>query len=167
MFYSGEVTKTLADFLIFNACNIRCDACGEGVVDIMLASEAKTLLFHIERLRLLNFVLSLFNITNDSFLFQLCKRVLNGFNIIFLQFTFDDWIIGPIDKGILWCLVLDNAHFSIYIVLHLKVISVKMIRCNIQQNRNVGSEVIHIVQLERTELNDIVGMWIFCNLEGK
>ena len=40
-----------------------------------------------------------------------------------------------------------------------------MIGRDIEQNSDVGTEVIHIVQLEATQFNDVVFMRIFSHLE--
>ena len=42
-----------------------------------------------------------------------------------------------------------------------------MVGRDVQQNSYVCMEVIHIVELERTEFYDIVFMWVFCHLLRK
>ena len=42
-----------------------------------------------------------------------------------------------------------------------------MVRRNVQQHGNIGTEVIHIVQLERRELDDVVFMGFFCHLQSQ
>ena len=42
-----------------------------------------------------------------------------------------------------------------------------MVGGDVQQNGDVGAEVIHVVQLERAQLNHIIGMRVFCHLQGK
>ena len=114
----------------------------------MLARQTETLLFHVKRLGLLNLVLAFLYIANDTFLFQFRERILYGFDVVFLQFSLDDGVVGPVDEGILWRLVLDDTHLGIHIVLHLKVIPVKVIGRDVQQNGNVCTEVVHVIQLE-------------------
>ena len=41
------------------------------------------------------------------------------------------------------------------------VVAVQMIRCDVHQYGDIGTEVIHIVQLERTELDDVIVMVFF------
>ena len=133
----------------------------------MFSLKCKAFLLHVDLDRVFYLKLTIFKVTDCAIFLYLRKRTQMTLDTIFLQFLAYYRIILPIDKRIILRLILKDTHLGINVVLHLKVISVKMIRCNIQQNRNVGSEVIHIVQLERAELNDIVSMWIFCNLEGK
>ena len=40
-----------------------------------------------------------------------------------------------------------------------------MVGGDVEQDGNVCTEVIHIVQLERTELNYVVLMWLLGNLQ--
>ena len=40
-----------------------------------------------------------------------------------------------------------------------------MVGRDIQQDGDIGTEVVHIVQLEGAELNDIVGMRVLCHLQ--
>ena len=40
-----------------------------------------------------------------------------------------------------------------------------MVGRNVQQDGDVSTEVIHVVELEGTEFDDVVFMWIFSHLE--
>ena len=82
----------------------------------------------------------------------------------FTQFFRDYGVVSPIDKGILRRLVLDDAHLRIRVVLHAVVITVQMVGRDIQQNGNIGTEVIHIVQLERRQLDDVILMRLLSHL---
>ena len=42
-----------------------------------------------------------------------------------------------------------------------------MVRGDVEQDGDVGAEVIHIVQLEAAQLDDVVFVRVFCNLQGK
>ena len=42
-----------------------------------------------------------------------------------------------------------------------------MVGRNVQQDGHVGSEIIHIVELERRQFNNIVFVWLFCDLQGE
>ena len=42
-----------------------------------------------------------------------------------------------------------------------------MVWRNIKQNSDIGTEIVHIIELERGQLNDIVFMWILSNLQGQ
>ena len=40
-----------------------------------------------------------------------------------------------------------------------------MVRSNVQQNSNIGTEIVHIVKLEGTQFDDVILVWILCHLE--
>ena len=87
--------------------------------------------------------------------------------MILFQLVFDDGVIVPVNESILVCLVLDNTHLGIHVVLHLEVIAVQMVWSDVQQHGNIGTEVIHIVELEGTEFNDIIFMRVLRNLQSQ
>ena len=148
MLHTGEVAEALADLFFLDTCDVGCNTGCQRVVDIMFTSETETLLFHVEWLRLFNLILAFLDIADDTFLLQLREGVLYGLNVVFLQFPFDDGIVGPVDEGIFGCLVLDDSHLGVHIVLHLEVVAVQMVGGDVQQDGDVGTEVVHVVQLE-------------------
>ena len=78
-----------------------------------------------------------------------------------------DRVIVPENEGVVLRLILQDAELSVYIILHLIVITVQMIRCYIQYNSDIRSKVVHIIQLERAELNHIIIMLVCGYLQGK
>ena len=90
----------------------------------MLARQTEALLFHVERFWLLNLILTFLDVADHAFLFQFCEGILYRLDVVFLQFTLDDGVVGPIDESILLGLVLDDTHLRIHIVLHLEVVAV-------------------------------------------
>ena len=84
-----------------------------------------------------------------------------------VQFPLDDGVIIPEDESIFRSLVLCDAEFGIHIVLHTMVVTVQMIGCDVHQHGNIGTELIHIIQLERAELNHIIIMLVCGYLQGK
>ena len=42
-----------------------------------------------------------------------------------------------------------------------------MVRRNIQQNGNIGTEIIHVVELETAEFDNVIFMRLLCHLQGK
>ena len=131
----------------------------------MTTRQTQAFLLHIERLRPLYFVLSFLDVAYDAFLLQFREGVLDRLNVILLQLPLDDGIVGPVDEGILRCLVLDDTHLRIDIILHLEVVTVQMVGCDVQEDGDIGTEVIHIIQLEGAELDDIILMRIFSHLQ--
>ena len=75
--------------------------------------------------------------------------------------------IDPVDESVVRCLVLRNTEFGIDVVLHTMVVSVQMVRSDIHQYGDIGTEVIHIVQLERAEFDDIIVMMLFGYLQSQ
>ena len=86
---------------------------------------------------------------------------------MFVQFAFDDGVVIPEDESIFWCLVLRDTELCVHIVLHAVVVAVQVVGRNIHQHGNVGAELIHVIQLERTELNHVVIMLIRGHLQSK
>ncbi len=64
-------------------------------------------------------------------------------------------------------LILCNAEFGIDVILHTVVVAVQMIRSDIHQYGDIRTEVIHIIQLERTQFDDIIVMMIFGYLQSQ
>ena len=114
----------------------------------MLTCKTQFFLFHVEGHRLLNGILASFDVTDGTLLLQLGEWILNCFDVVFLQLGFDDGVIIPIDESVFWCLVLYNTHLRINIVLHAVVVSVQVIGRYVQQDGNVGTEIVHIVELK-------------------
>ena len=133
----------------------------------MLTCQTEGFLLHVERFGLLNLIFSFLDITDGTFLLQFREGVLDGLDVVFLQLFLDDGVIVPVDESILRGLVLDDTHLGVHIVLHLEIISVQMVGGDIQQNSYVGTEVVHVVQLEGTQLDDVIVVWILCNLQSQ
>ena len=55
-------------------------------------------------------------------------------------------------------MVTRDAHLGVDVVLELEVIAVKMVGCDVHQDRYVRAEVVHVIQLERAELYHVVLM---------
>ena len=167
VFHPGEVAQAFADLFFLDTGNVGRNTGSEGVVDVVLTRQTEALLFHVERFGLLNLVLDLLDVTDDAFLLQFGKRILDGLDVVFLQFGLDDGVVGPVDEGITVGLVLDDTHLGIYIVLHLEVVTVQMVGGDVQQDSDIGPEIIHVVELERTEFDDIVCVRILSHLQSQ
>ena len=128
---------------------------------------APGVLFHVKGNRFGDFYLMVFYIGNSSVLFDGSKRIQMSFQTVLGKLVSDDRVVIPEDEGVVRCLVLCNAEFGINVILHTVVVAVQMIRCDIHQYGDVRTEVIHIVQLERTQFDDIIVMMIFGYLQSK
>ena len=60
----------------------------------------------------------------------------------------DDRIICPIDECIIGSLILDDTHLGINIVLHLEVVTIQVVWRDIQQDGNISTEIVHVIELE-------------------
>ena len=74
----------------------------------------------------------------------------------FLHLAVNDGVFGPVDESILCRLVTRDAELGIHVVLEFIIVAVQVVRRDVQQDGDVGFEVIHVIQLERTEFNHIV-----------
>ena len=88
-------------------------------------------------------------------------------DVIFLQLLLDDRVIIPVDERIVLRLVLDDPHLGIHIVLHLVMIPVEMVGRDIHQDSHVRTEIVHVIQLERAQLDDVVVMRFFRHLQSQ
>ena len=122
----------------------------------MFPRQTQSFLLHVEGSGTLYDVLSIGYITYHSLLLQDAEGAHLGLDTIALQFFLDDGIVCPIDKGIVLSLVLHNTHLGIGIVLHAVVIAVQMVGSDVEQYCDVGPELVHIVELEAAQLNDVV-----------
>ena len=76
----------------------------------MLASQGQFLLFHIERSGPFDDVLVSIGIGDNVFSLELAERAELSLDIVFLQLLCHDGVIVPEDKGIVFCLILQDAH---------------------------------------------------------
>lgn len=101
------------------------------------------------------------------FSFQFREGVLHGSDVEFLQFLLDDRIVVPINEAVLLRLILDDTHLCVGIVLELEVVPVEVVGCDVEQYGNVGMEVIHVVELETAQFDDVIGMRLFGDLQSQ
>ena len=167
MLHPGEVAKRTTNLVFLDTGDIGSQTGSQRVVYIMTACKTQAFLLHVKRCGILQLVLTLLDVTNDTTLLDVAERALHSLDIVLLQFLRDDGIVSPVDKGILRRLVLDDTHLGIGIVLHLVIVTVQMVRRNVQQNGDVCTEIVHIIELERREFDDVVLMRLFCHLQGQ
>ena len=75
---------------------------------------------------------------------------------IFAQFASDDGVVVPENECIVIRLVLQNAKLGVNVFLHIVMVAVEMVWGDVHQHGNVSPEIIHVIELERAELNNIV-----------
>ena len=74
------------------------------------------------------------------------------------QFVGDVLVARPVDEGVARLLVLHDAHLRVDVVLHDEAVAVQMVRRDVEQHGHVGAEVVHAVELERRQFDDICGV---------
>ena len=84
-----------------------------------------------------------------------------------LQTPVDDGIFRPIDESIVRRLVARDAELGIDVVLELKIVAVQVVRRYIEQDGDVRLEIVHVVELERTQFDDVVVMLLAGDLQGE
>ena len=106
-------------------------------------------------------------ITYHPFFLQDGERTLLGLDLVFLQFFPDNRVVIPINEGIRFFLVLQDAHFGIHIILHAMVVTVQMVGRDVEQYGNAGPETVHVVQLETAQFYHIVVIIFLGYLQGQ
>ena len=95
------------------------------------------------------------------------RTALHGIDVVFAQFTLDYRVIVPKDETVLVCLILDDAHLWHSHSFACSCRSGPDGRRNVEQNSNIRAEVVHVVQLETAQLDDIVFVRVFCHLQSQ
>ena len=129
--------------------------------------QGKFLLFHIESDRFVDFHFAVFHISDGSVLFHGGERIEMRFQTVLLQFPADDRVVVPVDESVFRRLVLRDAEFGVYVFLHTVIVSVQMVGSDIHQYGDIGTELIHIIQLEGAELDNIIIVLFHCHLQGE
>ena len=81
-----------------------------------------------------------------------------------MKFLLYDGVVVPENEGIIIRLVLDNTEFGIYVILHFESVTVQMVWSDVHQHGDIGMELIHVVELEAAEFNDIIVIITFSHL---
>ncbi len=76
----------------------------------------------------------------------------------------DNRVLFPENERIGRGEVLQDAELGIYIVLHLVFIAVEVVGGDVHQHSDVGTEIIHVLQLERAEFHNIDVVFVFGDL---
>ena len=75
--------------------------------------------------------------------------------VMLAQLRSDDRVVVPEDEGIVAGLVLCDAELGGGIVFHLVVIAVQVVGRDVKQHGHIGLELIHVIQLETAQFNDV------------
>ena len=83
------------------------------------------------------------------------------------QLLVDDGVVVPVDKGVVLGLVAYDAELGVHIVLHLVVVAVEVVGRDVEQHGDIGLEVVHVVELETAQLDDVVVVVAGSHLQGQ
>ena len=97
----------------------------------------------------------------------LAEGIAGGLDGDGLELTGDDGVVLPVYEGILGSLIAQDAEFSVDVALHLVAVAVEMVGGDVEHHGDIGAEVIHIVELKRTQLDDIHLVGLAAHLVGQ
>ncbi|OAV74510.1 hypothetical protein Barb7_01987 [Bacteroidales bacterium Barb7] len=166
--HTDKITQRDTYYIVWNARYFGSKCGGKGIVEIVHTCERQSGLLHFKPAvrRVYNKVI-VFRIAFYIRLVYCRKGVKSGLGMPDSYLAGDDGVVIPEDESIGVGLVLEDAEFGVRIVLHLVIISVQMVGGDIQQDGDVGFEVVHIVQLKAAQLNHINCVRVFRHLQGK
>jgi len=90
-----------------------------------------------------------------AFLAVLGEGVERGFGGHLAQLGLDHRVVLPEDEGVGGRQVVEDAELGVDIVLHLVVVTVEVVGGDVHDHRHVGLEIVHVLELERAELDDV------------
>ena len=167
MLYAFEVAQGFVDAFLADTCQVGGDSCCHRIEKVVCAGQGQFFLFHVEGDWFGETYFVFLHIGHCPFFFPFGKRIAVGMDAMFMQLTLDDGVVIPKDESIFRSLILYDAEFGIYIVLHFVIVSVQMVGSDVHQYGNVGMKIIHIVQLEAAQLDYIVIIIAFCYLKSQ
>ena len=139
--------------------------CGrQRVTQIVQSGQGEFRLRHGERCRLLENKAPTVSIGHRAGLGRIGKGQHPTDDVVLRQFAAYVFVTGPIDKCVVGRLIAENAHLGVDVVLHFEVVAVEVVGRNVEQYGHIGTEVVHVVQLKRRQLNDVVGVRRLGNL---
>ncbi len=158
VFHALKFGQRLANRLFANMHQLRRQASRHRIVNIVRATQCQFVDGHFQVVfgfGRLDIQVVLLDKRPSGFGFAERKRQQFGFDVAFFDFGFQHRIVVPIDERIFGRLVLQNAKFRVDIVLKFMVVAVEMVGRNVQNDRHIGFEIVHAIELERTEFQHI------------
>ena len=138
--YAGEMSKALGYHIVGDA-GLASGECGcRGVEAIVDALETKFSIRNGQRCSGRERHESLFRE-------RTCSE--------FFHFFHDDRVALPVDEGVIGSLVAGDAHLGVHVVLETEVVAVHVVGRDVHEDSDVCAEVVHVVQLERTEFDHV------------
>ena len=149
MLDSLEGRETFADGLIVNSAGFSGKGCSHGVVDVVLSAEREFLEIDICLILLVSdydlVVLEEGSLLDFVLLGERQKLGLSHFRAEMV----DRYLVVRVeDKAVFRTEVANYPEFRLHVILHLVVVPVEVVRGDVCDYRDVGTEVIAVVQLE-------------------
>ena len=94
----------------------------------------------------------------------LAEGIHGGLGLHLLQLTCDYGVVVPVNESVARGEILQDAEFGIDVVLHLVFVAVEMVGRDVHKHGYVGPEVVHVFELERTELHHIYVVMVLGHL---
>ena len=167
MCYSGEVAKTAGEGGFVYSCGKGGKGSRKAIAEIVFAGEGKLRKGYFEETGLVYFECCIggktigvvaalaLSIGYDAFALVVGKRQHLLSVVVTGKFAGNVFIVSPVDEAVVGRLVLGDAHFGTNIAHHFKVVAIEVVGGDVEQHGNVGSEVVHIVELERGDFQHI------------
>ena len=99
-------------------------------------------------------------------LFGLGDRQLLGLDHDLLKGADGNLVIRAEDEAVVCLHILGDAELGVDVVLHIVAVAVQMVGGDVQQYGDVGFEVVHSVELEAADLEDIDVVVLGSDLQG-
>ena len=132
---NGKTTTTMLTYHILKEAGVDVGLAGNvgNSLALQVAEDPHAVLFHRKcSVYRFNNYLIIFRISLHAVLICLGEWVKSSLRMPFGDLTGYDRVIVPENEGVVLRLILQDAELSVYIILHLIVITVQMIRCYIQ-----------------------------------
>ena len=150
MIHTRKLLQTLANHIVVDIQNLRCQTCCHGVELIVFALQREFIQWYVQWRHIgfsSNHQMTTIGVCHVLLVAAKWIKGCLWLNACYLAVEY--WILAPIDERIFAGLVARDAELSIDIVLELMVVAIQVIGRDIQQNSNICFEIVAVIQLER------------------
>ena len=166
MRHTRKLHQALADHIVMDVQYLCCQGCRHRVELVMTAAQRQILQRHLQGLYgLRSSYDKVAAVGIGHIMLARTEGIQRRLRTDTRYLAVDDRVLAPVDKCIRRCLVARDAELGIDIVLELKLIPVQMVGSDIHQDGDVGLEIVHIVELERRQLNHIIVAFLLGHLQ--
>jgi hypothetical protein len=165
--YAGEGGESLRKNSVRDTSYASGGSGGEGIIEVMCAGEGESAEREQERGvgAGMDDHQPVVRIGGKPWCSSVGKGVVRRRRVVRGKLCGNDRITAPIDKGGKRGLVAEDTELGVNILLEVVMVTVKMIRGDVGEDGDVGTEVEHVVELETGQFNDVVSVRRFSNLK--